>query len=76
MIEVGRTVRYKSTWFFGYTVMSVRDNMSSVQDVSVTYGAAYMPCRDCGEGAIVWNEEKMVSECFRCGSVYEGEEPA
>jgi ribosomal protein S27E len=53
--------------------MSVRDNTRPVQD-TVRYGtAAYMPCGDCGEGAVVWNEDESVSECFRCGSVYEGE---
>ncbi|MFP4188935.1 MAG: hypothetical protein ACLFR5_05965 [Halobacteriales archaeon] len=54
--------------------MSVRNNTSPVQDVVATCGAAaYMRCRDCGEGAVVWNEDAAVSECFRCGSVYEGE---
>ena len=55
--------------------MSVQDNTVSVPVRAETYGtAAYMPCNDCGDGAVVWNEEKMVSECFRCGSVYEGME--
>ncbi len=32
-----------------------------------------MPCEECDEGAVVWDEKEMVSRCFRCGNVYEGQ---
>jgi transcription initiation factor TFIIIB Brf1 subunit/transcription initiation factor TFIIB len=32
--------------------------------------ASYMPCENCGEGAIVWNGEKGATECTSCGSLY------
>lgn len=57
--------------------MSVRGNASETvpTETATTYRtASYMPCEECGEGAMVWNEEKGASECTCCGTLYTGRE--
>lgn len=51
--------------------MSVRSTEGSASTLQTLYRtASYMPCDECGEGAMVWNEERGTSECGWCGKVY------
>jgi uncharacterized protein (DUF983 family) len=55
--------------------MSVRGNASETVSGPTTYRtASYTPCEECGEGALVWNEQKSASQCNCCGSLYTGRE--
>ena len=55
--------------------MSVRGNGTETVSTATTYRtASYMPCEDCGEGAMVWNENKSASVCNCCDYVYRGRE--
>jgi len=52
--------------------MSVRQDITQGSSSVARATAGYMPCEECNEGAVVWDEKKLVSRCFSCGNVYEG----
>jgi ribosomal protein S27E len=55
--------------------MSVRGNANETVSTTTTYRtASYMPCEDCGEGALVWDENARMSKCNCCGTLYSGRE--
>ncbi|MCX2818834.1 hypothetical protein EGH25_05665 [Haladaptatus sp. F3-133] len=52
--------------------MSVKRNASETVPGSTYRTASYTPCENCGEGAMVWDEDAGASRCNCCGNVYEG----
>jgi hypothetical protein len=66
-----RTAKYKCPRWFWCTVMSVRSTSGSTSTRQTLYRtASYMPCDECWEGAMVWNDDRGTSECRWCGNVY------
>jgi hypothetical protein len=58
-----------------YTDAMSADGSAPTTDVSTSesprygYSASYLPCRECGEGSLVYDESLATTVCRCCGAI-------
>jgi hypothetical protein len=58
-----------------HTVAMSADGSAPTSGVSTTdsprygYSASYLPCRECGEGSLVYDESLATTVCRCCGAI-------